>query len=166
MKLLFTLARKLKKSTSKNSGLREKRKEEIKAAHQACIDGVTIYLEKVRQSIGNIKGGGIEILEKVAEIQMYIDHAHRQIDQISRRVINDEKIPHDEKVFSLFEEYTEWISKGKAGVPVELGLKVCILEDQFGFYFTLSGNAKPNRRPSRCFNGERIARQIQIVNEL
>ena len=37
------------------------------------------------------------------------------------------------KVFSIFEEHTEWISKGKAGVPQELGLCVCILEDQHGF---------------------------------
>ena len=133
LKKLFTLARKLKKSTSKKTDVKEKREEEIKAAHQAYIDGVTIYLEKVILSIGDIKGGGIEILRKVAEIRMYINHAYRQIDQISRRVINDEKIPHNEKVFSVFEEYTEWISKGKAGVPVELGLKVCILEDQFGF---------------------------------
>lgn len=44
-----------------------------------------------------------------------------------------EKIPHSEKVFSIFEEHTEWISKGKAGVPVELGIKVCIMEDQYGF---------------------------------
>ncbi|MFC1681738.1 ISNCY family transposase, partial [Pseudomonadota bacterium] len=28
---------------------------------------------------------------------------------------------------------TEWISKGKAGVPVELGLKVCIVEDSQGY---------------------------------
>ncbi|MFC1681713.1 transposase, partial [Pseudomonadota bacterium] len=28
---------------------------------------------------------------------------------------------------------TEWISKGKAGVPVELGLKVCIVEDTQGY---------------------------------
>jgi hypothetical protein len=27
-----------------------------------------------------------------------------------------------EKVFSLFNPFTEWISKGKAGVPVELGV--------------------------------------------
>ncbi len=44
-----------------------------------------------------------------------------------------EIIPHDEKVFSIFEEHTEWISKGKAGVPQELGLRVCVLEDQYGF---------------------------------
>jgi hypothetical protein len=48
-------------------------------------------------------------------------------------VIHDEKIPHHEKVFSIFEPHTEWISKGKAGVTQELGLKVCILEDQHGF---------------------------------
>lgn len=36
-------------------------------------------------------------------------------------------------MFSIFEEHTEWISKGKAGVPQELGLKVCVVEDQFGF---------------------------------
>ena len=63
----------------------------------------------------------------------YIADALRQIDQIERRVINGETIPHHEKVFSIFEEHTEWISKGKAGVPVELGLNVCILKDQFGF---------------------------------
>ena len=60
-------------------------------------------------------------------------HAIRQIDQIRRRVILGEAIPHEEKVFSIFEPHTEWISKGKAGVPVELGVKVCILEDQHQF---------------------------------
>ena len=56
-----------------------------------------------------------------------------QIDQIRRRVIQGETIAHSEKVFSIFQPHTEWISKGKAGVPVELGLKVCILEDQYQF---------------------------------
>ena len=60
-------------------------------------------------------------------------HARRQIDQVRRRVIDGEKIPHDEKVFSIFEEHTEWISKGKAGVPQQLGIRVCIVRDQFGF---------------------------------
>jgi hypothetical protein len=56
-----------------------------------------------------------------------------QIDQIRRRVIEGEVIEHAEKVFSIFQPHTEWISKGKAGVPVELGVKVCILEDQHQF---------------------------------
>ena len=70
---------------------------------------------------------------KIVEVKDYMRHAERQIDQIKRRVIQGETIPHDEKVFSIFEPYTEWIVKGKAGVPVELGLKVCVLEDQHQF---------------------------------
>jgi len=42
-------------------------------------------------------------------------------------------IPHHEKVFSIFAPHTEWISKGKLKAPVELGLRVCVMEDQFGF---------------------------------
>ena len=60
-------------------------------------------------------------------------HADRQIDQIRHRAIHDEKIPHDEKVFSLFQPHTEWVSKSKAGVPLELSLRVCIMEDSHGF---------------------------------
>ncbi len=67
------------------------------------------------------------------EIKGFMQHAQRQIDQIRRRVIQGETIAHGEKVFSIFEPHTEWISKGKAGVPVELGLRVCVLEDQYGF---------------------------------
>ncbi|NIS54759.1 MAG: ISNCY family transposase, partial [Aliifodinibius sp.] len=72
----------------------------------------------------------------VAQIMLignFLSHADRQIDQIRRRVLEGETISHHEKVFSIFEEHTEWISKGKAGVPQELGLSVCILEDQYGF---------------------------------
>ena len=70
---------------------------------------------------------------KIQQIQEYIAHAERQIDQIRRRVVKGESIPHHEKVFSIFQEHTEWISKGKAGASQELGLRVCIVKDQFGF---------------------------------
>ncbi len=48
-------------------------------------------------------------------------------------MINGDAIPHHEKIFSLFEEYTEWISKGKAGVSQELGVRVAVVESDFGF---------------------------------
>ncbi len=70
---------------------------------------------------------------KIDEILKYIGYAEKFIDQINRRVIDGATIPHAEKVFSIFEEHTEWISKGKAGVPQQLGIRVCIVRDQFGF---------------------------------
>ena len=70
---------------------------------------------------------------KIQEIEKYTAHAERQIDQVNRRVVEGETIPHHEKVFSIFQEHTEWIVKGKAGVSQKLGLKVCIVKDQYGF---------------------------------
>ena len=54
-------------------------------------------------------------------------------DQIRRRVLEGETIPHEEKLFSLFEPHTRWIVKGKAGKPVELGVPLTVLEDQHPF---------------------------------
>ena len=67
------------------------------------------------------------------EILYFIKQGNKQIDQICRRSFKDETIPHDEKVFSLFEPHTEWIAKGKAGITQELGLRVCIVESSDGF---------------------------------
>ena len=70
---------------------------------------------------------------RLENLKYHIAHGLHQIKLIYRRVIEHEQIPHSEKVFSIFEPHTEWISKGKAGTPVELGLRVCVLQDQFGF---------------------------------
>ena len=70
---------------------------------------------------------------KASQLQGFIEHAHRQIDQVSRRLLDGEKIPHQEKVFSIFEPHTRWIVKGKAGVSQELGVSVAVIEDQHKF---------------------------------
>ena len=69
----------------------------------------------------------------LGEIARLVAHARRFADQIKRRVLRGEKIPHGEKLFSIFEEHTRWISKGKAGKKVEFGVPVCIVEDGNGF---------------------------------
>lgn len=134
-KKLFHKVRKLKCSNSKDQVKIAKKEEMIKKAHLAYISLVEFYLDRADNSLFDLKmkGKGIFLGDKILEIEGYMEHVDRQIDQIRRRVIGGESIPHEEKVFSIFEQHTEWISKGKAGVPQELGLKVCILEDQYGF---------------------------------
>jgi IS5 family transposase len=90
-------------------------------------------VQRAKDSVKALHATQCNSIVTLTRIAVYIKHAERQIDQIRRRVIEDKVIPHEEKVFSIFEEHTEWVSKGKAGVPQELGLKVCILEDQYGF---------------------------------
>ncbi len=55
----------------------------------------------------------------------------KHIDLVERRILKGEKIPHEEKLFSVFESYTEWIKKGKSRPSVELGKKLSITTDQF-----------------------------------
>ena len=133
IKKAFNLARKLKRSNAKNKERKAKQEERIIQAHQQYVDLVSFYIARAKFSIGFLKQSGMGSVGRIMMIENFIMHAERQIDQIIHRVIKDEKIPHSEKVFSIFEEHTEWISKGKAGVPQELGLKVCVLEDQYGF---------------------------------
>jgi hypothetical protein len=133
IKKTFNLARRLKRSNAKNKERKAKQEERIIQAHQQYIYLVQSYVERAKFSLAFLKQSGLGNVAKIIVIENFILHAERQIDQIYRRVVKDEKIPHDEKVFSIFEEHTEWISKGKAGVPQELGLKVCVLEDQYGF---------------------------------
>jgi len=133
IKQLFRKAQQLKRSTSKVPEKKQKREQLIIEAHQAYIDNANDFSKRIRKTIGTFDSSDFEVRAIIAEIKMYLGHADRQRDQIYRRVVKGETIPHDEKVFSIFQEHTEWISKGKAGVPVELGLKVCVVEDQYGF---------------------------------
>ena len=127
-------AQKLKKSTSQDPKKVKERQEAIEERYSALLNRSRWLLDRVYSAREQLQGhNSLEALRLRQVIDEFIPHAERQIDQIHRRVILDEVIPHEEKVFSVFEGHTEWISKGKAGVPVELGLRVCVLEDQMGF---------------------------------
>ncbi|MBL8676857.1 MAG: ISNCY family transposase [Alphaproteobacteria bacterium] len=134
LKKLMRIAQDKKRGTPRLEDKKKKKEEEIKKAHQQYIHASTLLLEKAKITLLKVETGGSLLTEiKKAEIEKFMMHAYRQISQIERRVILGEVIPHQEKVFSIFQPHTEWVVKGKAGVPVELGLKVCILEDQFQF---------------------------------
>ena len=67
------------------------------------------------------------------KVSRYLEYAQILINQVDRRLVQGEVIPQDEKIFSIHEPHTRWVKKGKAGVIAELGLPVCILEDQHQF---------------------------------
>lgn len=129
----YRLIQSLKHSTSKDETKRQARDTDIKAAHQRYLEMAEAFIMRARttkQLLGAMPG---VVPVFLGDLDRYLAHAERQIDQIRRRVLNGETIRHGEKVFSIFQPHTEWISKGKAGVPVELGLKVCVLEDRNRF---------------------------------
>jgi transposase, IS5 family len=155
VKQYFRKAQQLKRSTSKDKTKKAKREQLIIAAHRAYLELATSIIENTKETIRFIRSTDLMVHVRIEEIQKYIAHAERQMDQIRRRVVEGETIPHHEKIFSLFEEHTEWINKGKAGVSQELGLKVCVVKDQFGFIL--------HHRVMRNETDDRIA--VPIIKE-
>lgn len=70
------------------------------------------------------------VLLQLLELERYLKFAETFMDQIERRLLKGESIPAEEKIFSIFEEHTEWISKGKLNKRVELGHLLLITTDQ------------------------------------
>ena len=133
LKKLYRRIQILKHSTSKNEAKQLERKELINRECTNYLEMAQEWILKSEQLIEQLINKGTLAEYEVIQLKQYQTYAHTFIDQINRRVLHDETIPHNEKIFSIFEPHTEWISKGKAGVPVELGLRVCIMEDQHQF---------------------------------
>ncbi len=133
VKRAYRKAEKSKRGHCKDVGKESRRQEKVKEAHKFYIELAQNFLLKVVKTQEELKNKEAHNEINWLMISNYMRHANRQIDQIRLRVLDGEIIPHNEKVFSLFEPHTEWISKGKVKAPVELGLRVCIMSDQFGF---------------------------------
>jgi IS5 family transposase len=77
--------------------------------------------------------GALVINSLIKELKNYIEFTRKGCDLAHRRVVLEEKIPHEEKIFSLFEPHTELINRGKTPYPIEFGHRVLIIQDKAGF---------------------------------
>ncbi len=91
------------------------------------------HYRKLIQSVRWMHTVGDEVLRKVyqarydaAELSHYLPLVARIIEQAHLRVIEGIALSPDEKLYSLFEEHTELIIRGKAGKPIEFGHKVLL----------------------------------------
>ncbi len=77
------------------------------------------------------------------EIHRVLPLAARVVDQARRRVLHGERVPNEEKIFSLVEPHTELLVRGKAGKPVEFGHMIQI--QQVGGKFITDYTVFPKR---------------------
>jgi IS5 family transposase len=80
-----------------------------------------------------VAGNEKKILLIIIELEKYKKYVTKFTDQIERRLLKGEVIPAEEKIFSIFEEHTEWITKGKFNRRVELGHLLLITTDRYQF---------------------------------
>jgi hypothetical protein len=107
LKKLLRKIQRLKRSSSRDEAKRAARQQEIVEAHQEYLRIAKGLLERAEKTRLKIEQKDPHHEIKLLKIKEFFDHAYRQIDPITRRVIQGEVIPPGEKVLSIFETYTE-----------------------------------------------------------
>jgi hypothetical protein len=107
------------------------KEQRVKRAVRYYLSKARALQDKLEASKETLPQRDIPDLLIMLALERYMDFLDKHIDLLERRVIKGEQIPHDEKLFSIFEEYTEWITKGKLHPNVELGKKLAITTDQY-----------------------------------
>ncbi len=91
------------------------------------------YLQVARELSAKVSASLLELYgQEVQKDSLEYFHAmlDKHIELVDRRLVRGERIPSGEKVYSLFEPHTEWISKGKSHPNVELGHRLLVTTDQ------------------------------------
>jgi len=122
------LMRELGKATA--SGGKGKEQREAGAA-RSYINKATALHAKLEKELPQLPIADDQDLALAVSLEYFMQLLLKHIDLVTRRIIKGETIPHEEKMFSIFETYTEWIKKGKSRPSVELGKKLAITTDQF-----------------------------------
>jgi len=107
------------------------KEQRVKRAVRYYLSKARALQDKLERSKEDFPTGDIMDVLIHLELDRYMDFLDKHIDLLERRVIKGEQIPHEEKMFSIFEEYTEWITKGKSHPNVELGKNLVITTDQY-----------------------------------
>jgi len=114
-----------------SSGGGKHKQEKLQKATSEYLEKCTLLLHKIITEKNFLPVHTVRDIEKYLLLEEYTHLLVKHIDLLDRRVMKGEKIPHEEKMISIFETYTEWIVKGKFRPSVELGKKLSITTDQF-----------------------------------
>lgn len=104
---------------------------------------VKIYLEQTQSLVNRCQAivdnrndlavSSVSGLLAMVDLERYTAYGIKMIDLTHRRLLKDEVIPAAEKIYSIFEPHTEWITKGKLNKKVELGHLLLITTDAHQF---------------------------------
>jgi len=122
------LMRELGKASS-SGGMNKGQK--VKSATERYLEKARLLSRKLTKEMPGFPLNDEGDLKLIIVLEHFAALMEKHIDLVERRIIKGEQIPHEEKLFSVFETYTEWIKKGKIRPSVELGKKFAITTDQF-----------------------------------
>ena len=109
----------------------KKSKENQKIIVLKYLKKANLLSEKLHFTIKNLPLEDNKDLLIIYNLEYYMSMLDKHIDLLKRRIVKGEKIPHNEKIFSIFEPYTEWNTKGKRNPSVEFGKNTQVTTDQY-----------------------------------
>ncbi len=109
----------------------KKSAEKRKSIAEQYLNKAKLFAKKIENPLQVFPLESEKDLSLHLELEYYKDMLDKHIDLVERRLIKGEEIPHSDKIFSIFETYTEWINKGKQHPNVELGKNLQLTSDQF-----------------------------------
>ena len=122
---------------------KEGNRRKLKKPYRALLEHVSHVLQWSRQVRSSVRERletqdydfqvGLILSGLLNEMEDYEGLTERIIDQASRRVLDGEKVPNPEKLFSIFEPHTELLKRGKVAKPIEFGHMVLLqqVEEKF-----------------------------------
>lgn len=119
----------VKKYFTKICRLSGRKKKKLKKPYNALfrlVEAILVWARDVADRLepkkrkGNVEQFGANC-SLVSDLRRFAELGTRVLDVAQRRILNGEKVPNDEKLFSIFEGHTELLIRGKAGKPIEYG---------------------------------------------
>lgn len=121
------LMRELGKTSASGGKNKDQR---LKQAAGNYLKKAYLLLKKLQNNTASLPQKDNKDIFNILLLEHFTALLEKHIDLVRRRLIKGEVIPHEEKMFSIFETYTEWVKKGKSRPNVELGKKLSITSDQ------------------------------------
>lgn len=126
-KLFFDISR---YSSSKS----QKRQRQVKQWFRKLIERAEWIVAIVREFCPwAATQGNVELLALGAELEGYLPAMETVVSMSRRAKLEGKTVPASERVFSIFEQHTELIKRGKQRKPVEFGHKVLLCESKEKF---------------------------------
>lgn len=128
-------------STRKNP----KAQENLKKLYAKLLKRAESILSRADKLVKNAAVSSALLDGRIEQIRIFIERTRHVASTAYRRVILGEKVPNEEKLFSIFEPHTQLYQRGKAGQEIQFGRLVMIYEDGMGFithYYLLKRNEK------------------------
>jgi IS5 family transposase len=157
--------KKLHTFISRNAASKSKATQRDVQRRYRVLIGRVRWIQRVGQDVlARLDAAGHEC----PDLAHYLPLVHQIVHQADQRVLHGVKLAADEKLYSLFEEHTELIQRGKAGKAIEFGHKILLAQtgEKFIHHYQVMAHRREDKdllEPALEVHKERFGQYPDVV---